>query len=121
MSKNKKNDNNNVLDLSSILDTSINNSSPDNNDLVALIAVSELTNLDKIRTISRLKPEQIEIITKLELFSDVFKIPFTKNLANKIMETQISINGLGRKELIKLVNQRENDIILPRKNKDIFR
>lgn len=121
MSKNKKNDNNNVLDLSSILDTSINNSSPDNNDLVALIAVSELTNLDKIRTISRLKPEQIEIITKLELFSDTFKIPFTKNLANKIMETQISINGLGRKELIKLVNQRENDIILPRKNKDIFR
>lgn len=91
------------------------------NDLVALLATQELTNLKKIKTVSRIKPEQVAILTKLELFASTFKINFTKKIAREILELQISINGLGRKELVQLVNQRENDLLTNKKAKDIFR
>ena len=74
-------------------------------DLVSLIAIAELTNLKKLKTITRLKPEQIPIITKLYLYSDRFGIDFMKQFANNIAELQISYHGLGRKELVNVVNQ----------------
>lgn len=91
------------------------------NDLVALIATQELTNLKKVKTVSRIKPEQVAILTKLELFSSTFKINFTKKIAREILELQISINGYGRRELVQLVNQRENELLTNKKSKDIFR
>lgn len=76
-------------------------------DKVSLIAISELLNLDKLKTISRIKFEQVQILTKLNLFSEVFNIPFTKDIADNILQLQISTNGLGRKELVSLVQQRD--------------
>lgn len=74
-------------------------------DLVSLIAIDNLTNTDKIKMTSRLKEEQILNISKLLLFTDVYGTNFTSNLANYIMQLQVSIRGLGRKELVKVVNQ----------------
>ncbi len=77
------------------------------NDKVSLIAISELLNLNKLKTISRIKFEQVNILTKLYLFNDTFKTPFTKDLADYILQLQISVNGGGRKELVSLVQQRD--------------
>lgn len=94
----------------------------ENNDLISLLAIQELLNIRKIKTISRIKPEQVPTIAKLLLYSKKFHIPFISHLANHILELQISINGLGRKELVQLV-QKRNEMVEPQKimSKDIFR
>lgn len=76
-----------------------------NNDLVSLIAINELTNLNKLKVVSRVKIEQVPILSKLYLYSETFKSDFTSRLANNILELQISVGGLGRKELVQVVNQ----------------
>ena len=74
-------------------------------DLVSLIAISELTNLDKLKVITRLKEEQVPILTKLYMYAETFNIPFIKNMADNILQLQISIRGLGRKELVNIVRE----------------
>lgn len=93
------------------------------NDLISLLAISELLDLKKIKTISRIKNDQVSNISKLYLYGETFDIPFVKNLADNILQLQISINGLGRKELVQLVQQRFSDIEIEKnvKSKDIFR
>ena len=74
-------------------------------DLVSLIAISELTNLDKLKVITRIKEEQVPILTKLYLYAETFNIPFIKNMADNILQLQVSIRGLGRKELVNIVRE----------------
>lgn len=95
----------------------------ESNDLISLLAISELVNMDKLKTVSRLKLEQVPIITKLYLFSQVFETDYTKILADNILQLQISIKGLGRRELVSLVQQRDNPTQEAQKlsSKDIFK
>ena len=96
----------------------------ENNDMISLMAISELLNKKKLKTISRVKFEQVSIIAKLFLYADTFGVNFTKNLADLILQLQISTNGLGRKELVQLVQQRSDVLELmsqKRTSKDIFR
>lgn len=96
----------------------------DVNDKISMMALSELLNDKRLKTISRVKPEQVPILTKLYMFSDIFGDSFTKNLANNILKLQISINGLSRREMVQLVQQRDNtttDQPSRRQLKDIFR
>ena len=74
-------------------------------DLVSLIAISELTNLNKLKVITRLKDEQVPLLSKLYMYAETFNIPFIKNLADNILQLQISIRGLGRKELVNIVRE----------------
>ena len=74
-------------------------------DLVSLIAISELTNLDKLKVITRLKDVQVPLLAKLYMYAETFNIPFIKNLADNILQLQISIRGLGRKELVNIVSE----------------
>lgn len=94
-------------------------------DLVSLIAISELTNVEKIKLVSRLKQEQISTLTKLELFADTFDIPFMKSLANNIMQLQVSLNGYGRRELVSVVRQSAEEVQVRRGlfggKKEVFR
>jgi hypothetical protein len=121
--KNKKENN---LDLQTLLserqEESINTATA--GELVSLIAMNELTNRDKIKLTSRIKEEQVLILTKLNLFSEIFDIDFVKSLANNILELQVSIKGLGRKELVRVVNSSIPDEIVKRgmfDRKDPFR
>lgn len=113
---NKDDDNTNII---------LNTDSHDTyNDLIALKAVDELLNLSKLKTITRINPDQVDIISKLYLFSTVFKVPFTSQLADTILQLQISLRGLGRQELVQLVNQRSAVDVVPntiKTSKDIFR
>ena len=74
-------------------------------DLVSLIAISELTNLEKLKVITRLKDVQVPQMAKLYMFAETFDIPFIRNLADNILQLQISIRGLGRKELVNIVRE----------------
>ena len=74
-------------------------------DLVSLIAISELTNLEKLKVITRIKEEQVPILTKLYMYAETFNIPFVKNMADNILQLQVSIRGLGRKELVNIVRE----------------
>ena len=74
-------------------------------DLVSLIAISELTNLEKLKVITRIKEEQVPVLTKLYMYAETFNIPFVKNMADNILQLQVSIRGLGRKELVNIVRE----------------
>lgn len=92
------------------------------NDKISLLALTELINMDNLPTITRIKIDQVPILTKLNLFADTFKVPFAEQLSNNIMRLQISINGLGRRELVQLVRQRDEVAEVKKLTaKDIFR
>ena len=95
-----------------------------NTDLISLLAINELLNLDKLKTISRVKSEQIQPLTKLYLFAETFQTDFAKSLADNILQLQISILGFGRKELVQLVQNR-TEVISPDvekySSKEVFR
>lgn len=106
--------------------TYIINEAPDvQNDEISLKAIEQLLSIDSLKSVSRVKFEQVSILAKLTLFSEVFGTSFTKKLADLILELQISTNGLGRKELVQLVQRRDGTFDLqngkPISSKDIFR
>lgn len=124
MKKIKLNEMTNTNDDNTRVDIDLGEDNPPHNDLIALKAVEELLNLDKLKTITRINPNQVAVITKLYLFSSVFKAPFTSQLADIMLQLQISLRGLGRQELVQLVNQRsqtESPQGFIKTSKDIFK
>lgn len=84
----------------------------DNNsatDLIKLQVAESLLSNKNLKTTTRIKYEQVSHLSKLYLYSDIFDIDFIKNLADNILKLQISINGLGRKELVDLVGKVYNN------------
>lgn len=79
-------------------------------DIIAITAVKELLNPDKIKTNSRIDKAQIKTIAKLFLFGSVYDSNFASDLGRLILELQVSLNGLGRQELVQLVQQRSETI-----------
>jgi len=101
----------------------VNHDNRETNDQISLMAIEELLSKKKLKTISRLKFEQVSIMAKLYLFSNSFEDTFTKSLADLILQLQISTNGLGRRELVQLVQQRSmfDEVEKKQHSKDIFR
>lgn len=66
-------------------------------------AVKELNKKENRKINSRLTNEQISTIIKLELFTTIFKTNLTKDLSNLILDLNISLRGLGRKELTNVI------------------
>jgi hypothetical protein len=94
------------LKIDELLEENINEQLENgSSDLVSLIAISELTNLEKLKVITRIKEEQVPILTKLYMYAETFNIPFIKNMADNILQLQVSIRGLGRKELVNIVRE----------------
>ena len=94
------------LKIDELLEDNINEQMENGtSDLVSLIAISELTNLEKLKVITRLKEEQVPLLTKLYMYAETFNIPFMKNMADNILQLQVSIRGLGRKELVNIVRE----------------
>ena len=83
-----------------------NNDDPTNElDILKLVTVNHLLSKDNLKTNTRIKQKQVPLLSKMYLYGEVFNIPFITQLANNISELQISINGLGRKELVDLVGK----------------
>lgn len=72
---------------------------------------------------SRLNKSQINAIAKLLTFSRLYKNDFTLKLAYDMLQLQVSLNGLGRKELVRIL-QTTNDLEQVENKssfKDVFR
>lgn len=99
---------NNILNFEDLIKPNNINVNNEPNNLISLIAVQNLLSPKNIKSNSRIKFTQVSELTKLFLYSDIFKIETVRKLANNILDLQISINGLGRKELVELVSQNNN-------------
>lgn len=104
----------------------VNDNDPVNElDILKMVTVNHLLSKDNLKSNTRIKQKQVPLLSKMYLFGEVFNVPFITQLANNISELQISINGLGRKELVDLVGKVYNpfsDISNENNNrKDIFR
>jgi hypothetical protein len=82
-----------------------NDSNSNVTDLIKLQVADSLLSIKNLKSNTRIKYQQVSHISKLYLFSDIFEVDFIKNLADTILQLQISINGLGRKELVDLVGK----------------
>lgn len=93
-------------------------------DEISMRAIDELFSSKKLKNNSRLKFDQIKSLTKLYMFTEIFGEKFTKNLADTILQLQISTYGLGRKEIVQLVQQRNMMLEMQaqqKPSKDVFR
>ena len=91
----------NKLELKDLIQPErIINDSNNVSDLIKLQVVDNLLSNKNLKVNTRIKYEQVSPLGKLYLFSDIFEIDFIKNLADTILQLQISIKGLGRKEII---------------------
>jgi len=117
---------NDKLKIDELLEENINEQLENSSsDLVSLIAISELTNLEKLKVITRLKDEQVPLLAKLYMYAETFDVPFIKNMADNILQLQISIRGLGRKELVNIVRESTPTEVKVKRGlfgtKDVFR
>ena len=71
-------------------------------DLISLLALQELLGEKNLKRVSRIKNTQVPALTKLFMFGDIFESDTATSLADYILNLQISIRGLGRKELVGL-------------------
>ena len=91
-------------------------------DLISLLALQELLGEKNLKRVSRIKDTQVPALTKLFMFGDIFESDTATSLADYILNLQISIRGLGRKELVSLVQKRDNVIEeIPLTKKGLFR
>lgn len=72
---------------------------------------------------SRLNKSQINAITKLLTFSRLYKNDFTLKIAYDMLKLQVSLHGLGRKELVRILQTTSDYEINDNKStfKDVFR
>ena len=92
-------------------------------DLISLLALQELLGEKNLKRVSRIKDTQVPALTKLFMFGDIFESDTATSLADYILNLQISIRGLGRKELVSLVQKRDDNVIeeKPLTKKGLFR
>ena len=92
-------------------------------DLISLLALQELLGEKNLKRVSRIKDTQVPALTKLFMFGDIFESDTATSLADYILNLQISIRGLGRKELVSLVQKRDDNVIeeIPLSKKGLFR
>lgn len=81
-----------------------------------------LNDIRQIKLNSRIKQDQVSDITKLYLYAQEFNVPFAKDLADNILSLQVSIRGLGRKEMVEIMRSvpNEGEPIENTKGKNIF-
>ena|SRR5690554_1559426 len=92
-------------------------------DLISLLALQELLGEKNLKRVSRIKDTQVPALTKLFMFGDIFESDTATSLADYILNLQISIRGLGRKELVSLVQKRDDNLVeeIPLTKKGLFR
>ena len=92
-------------------------------DLISLLALQELLGEKNLKRVSRIKDTQVPALTKLFMFGDIFESDTATSLADYILNLQISIRGLGRKELVSLVQKRDDNVIeeIPLTKKGLLR
>lgn len=110
----------NNIKIDELIEKQINDAK---DDLISLLALQELLGEKNLKRVSRIKDTQVPALTKLFMFGDIFESDTATSLADYILNLQISIRGLGRKELVSLVQKRDDNLVeeIPLTKKGLFR
>lgn len=75
----------------------------DNNDELREKAIESLFEDKHLFKNSRIKNQDILKLAKLKLYGDYYNLSLIDRLIKYILQLRISVNGLGRKEVVELV------------------
>ena len=94
-------------------------------DDMRLSVINNLLDTDKNKKVnSRIYREQVSKITRLYTFAEIFNNDLVKNIADNVLLLQISIYGLGRKELVRILqstSEMSQEDQPKRRLRDVFR
>lgn len=71
-----------------------------NREIIKKLMELDLTKPKELNLKTHLSDTEIKIITKLELINETFKMPKLKNLIEEFKQLRVSLNRLGRIELV---------------------
>lgn len=94
-----------------------------NIDYISAVALQELLNDDKIKQNSRINKNQVNPLTKLTIFAELFNVDTAKSLVDTILKLQVSLYGRGRREMVEIASKQTYNDTDTSKNswKDVFR
>ena len=104
-------------------DNITNNITYDNNKQLTDRIFDDLTNDKNIRKNSRLNIELVDKILKTDIYATIFNNKILQKYHKNVLETLVSVKGLGRREYVQMIQQQQTNILDPNlnKSKDIFR
>ena len=110
------------LDLNALIngETDLDTS---NIDFISAVALQELLDDSKIKQNSRINKNQVNPLTKLTIFANLFNVDTAKILVDTILKLQVSLYGRGRKEMVEIASKQTYNDNDTSKNswKDVFR
>ena len=94
-----------------------------NIDFISAVALQELLDDSKIKQNSRINKNQVNPLTKLTIFAELFNVGTAKTLVDTILKLQVSLYGRGRKEMVEIASKQTYNDNDTSKNswKDVFR
>jgi len=94
-----------------------------NIDFISAVALQELLDDKKIKQNSRINKNQVNPLTKLTIFAELFNVGTAKTLVDTILKLQVSLYGRGRKEMVEIASKQTYNDNDTSKNswKDVFR
>ena len=94
-----------------------------NIDFISAVALQELLDDRKIKQNSRINKNQVNPLTKVAIFADLFNVGTAKTLVDNILKLQVSLYGRGRREMVEIASKQTYNDLDTSKNrwKDVFR
>ena len=94
-----------------------------NNDELREKAIESLFEDKHLFKNSRVKNSDILKLARLKLYGDYFKLSLIDKLITYVLQLRISVNGLGRKEVVELVKTDvfTSNIAEPNNSRGVFR
>ena len=94
-----------------------------NIDFISAVALQELLDDRKIKQNSRINKNQVNPLTKVAIFADLFNVDTAKTLVDNILKLQVSLYGRGRREMVEIASKQTYNDNDTSKNswKDVFR
>lgn len=87
-----------------------------------LSVINNLLDMENNKKVnSRINKRQVNLLTQAYLYSDIYDNKLMGKLADNILLLQVSIGGLGRKELVRILQSVGDPVPLEENEKKKFR
>lgn len=95
----------------------------DHNDELKEKAIESLFEDKHLFKNTRIKDKDILKLVRLQLYGDYFNLSLVNKLIKYILQLRISVNGLGRKEVVELVKTEvfSSNLVEDNKSRGVFR
>lgn len=116
----------NIADIENLIspdENFLNNEGENNlNDEMKLSVINNLLDMENNKKVnSRINKRQVNLLTQAYLYSDIYDNKLMGKLADNILLLQVSIGGLGRKELVRILQSVGDPVPLEENEKKKFR